>query len=511
MSRKIVNIDLNRVEGDLEFQVELEGNVIVDSRCIGTLYRGFEQLMIGRAPRDSTVITPRVCGICGSAHLYSAVLALEAIWNIAPPPNAVRIRNLCLMSETVQSDLRQTFLFFTPDFCHPKYSSHQHYAELLDAFQPFKGRMHIETLEHSRHIVEIVAIMGGQWPHSSYMLPGGVTTPLNIKRIIDSQSILDKLTRWFEKSVLGCELDTWLAIDSAEALWHWLDQSESHRQGAIGLLTRISRDIGLNRLGFGTPHMLSYGAYCDPDNGGSASARRHLFKAGFYDGDAGQTLPFDQACITEHVRYSWFRPYQGGLHPFHGETIPDYSPSSDRYTWAKAPRYQDKVVQTGPLAELLIDDEPLIRSLFEQEGGNTWLRQFARIRRGSLLLKMMRDTLQDLAANVASPVFQPVPKQQEGDGEGCGLVSAARGALGHWVRLRDGVIDRYQIVTPTAWNASPKDSQGRHGHWESSLLGLTLDDPEDPVEIGHIVRSHDPCLVCTVHVLGHEKRLRFGV
>ena len=72
---------------------------------------------------------------------------------------------------------------------------------------------------------------------------------------------------------------------------------------------------------------------------------------------------------------------------------------------------------------------------------------------------------------------------------------------------RNTAIGRYQLVTPTAWNASPKDSEGRHGHWESSLIGLTVDDPDDPVEIGHIIRSHDPCLVCTVHLLDTGKRI----
>ncbi|MCK6372962.1 MAG: nickel-dependent hydrogenase large subunit [Zoogloea sp.] len=121
MTRTTLNIDLNRVEGDLEFQVDLDGNRIVDARCVGTLFRGFEQLLIGRAPKDGLVITPRVCGICGTAHLYTAALALERLAQLPVPPQATLIRNLCLMAENVQSDLRQSFLFFTPDFIHPRY------------------------------------------------------------------------------------------------------------------------------------------------------------------------------------------------------------------------------------------------------------------------------------------------------------------------------------------------------------------------------------------------------
>jgi len=121
MARIDVNINLNRVEGDLEIALVLEDGVVAEARTVGTLYRGFEQIMVGRTPRDAMVITPRVCGICGTAHLYSAVLALEHAWQIPAPPNATRIRNLCLIAEGIQNDLRQTFLFFTPDFCNPRY------------------------------------------------------------------------------------------------------------------------------------------------------------------------------------------------------------------------------------------------------------------------------------------------------------------------------------------------------------------------------------------------------
>jgi len=508
MARRTIQIDLNRVEGDLDFQLELEDNKVVDARCIGSLYRGFEQILLSRKPKDSLVITPRICGICGTAQLNAAVLALEHIGRIPVPPTAIRIRNLCLMAETVQSDLRQSFMFFTADFCHSKYVDRPFYEKARVAFLPFKGSVHRGALEHSRHIVEIIALFGGQWPHSSYMLPGGVTTPASSRHIIDSLSILNKLTRWFEQAIIGTDLDAWLALQSADEFFTWLTAKDTHADSAIGLFTLMSRDIGLHNTGFGTPHMISYGAYDDPDDAGTFPPhRKHLFKAGFLNGDTGDIEPFEQAEITEHVRYSWFQPYSGGRHPFQGQTIPDYQPHSDRYTWCKAPRYQDKVVQTGPLADALIDGEPLIRSLYQAEGGNAWLRQFARLHRTARLLHKMRETLRELAAQPNAPHMISPDEKEIPDGEGFGLVTAARGALGHWVQITDGVISRYQVVTPTAWNASPKDSEGRHGHWESSLIGLTVDDPDDPVEIGHIIRSHDPCLVCTVHLLDTGKRI----
>ncbi len=508
MARMEVNVDLNRVEGDLEFRLAIEDNVVVEARAVGTLYRGFEQILLGRKPRDALVITPRVCGICGTAHLYSGVLALEQAWGLAPPPNATRIRNLCLIAEGIQSDLRQSFLYFAVDFCHERYAGHPLRDALIAAFEPFRGWAHLETLARTRRVVEIVAHFGGQWPHSSYMLPGGVTTPANPRRLVECGTVLDETRRWFEERVLGGPMDEWLALDSADALFAWMERP-GRGDAALGLLTRFSRAIGLHRVGVGTPHMLSYGAWCDPERWGPPFDA-HLLPGGFHDGDSGRTERLDQGRINEHVRHSWFRPYPGGRHPYDGETVPDYQPSADRYTWAKAPRYGDRVVQTGPLAELLIGGDALIGALHAAEGGSAWLRQFARLRRVAVGLVQARRMLDELATHLDDPHFLAPHPDAEADGQGHGMVMAARGALGHWVRIENGVIAKYQIITPTAWNASPRDSDDRPGHWEQSLVGLEVADPDDPVEIGHVIRSHDPCLVCTVHMLDSGRRLRFA-
>ncbi len=505
MARVTVDVDLNRVEGDLELQLDLENGVVVDARCIGTMYRGFEQILIGRAPRDPLVITPRICGICGTAHLYAAVRALEQLGGITPTGHAAHIRNLCLMAENLQSDLRQTFLFFTPDFCHAHYAGHPMAGEMIEAFAPFKGSVARGCLGISRKVLEIVAIFGGQWPHSTYMMPGGVTQPANQRRLLESRDVLSSTRNWFEEVVLGDDLDAWLAIDSFSAFFDWLEHSSKHADSALGRFTHFARSIGLHRIGRGSGHLISYGVNPQPDGG------HRGMPAGFFNADTGVVEALDQLRINEHVRHSWFLEYAGGRHPWQGETIPDHQPGKQRYTWAKAPRYGNKVVQTGPLAELRIAGEPLITDLLAREGDNTWLRQFARLRRAAWTLRAMRDDLDALGNHLAEPHFIDPNIETWPDGESFGLIEAARGALGHWVRIKDGVIDKYQIVTPTAWNASPRDSDDQPGHWESSIIGLHVDNPDDPIEIGHIVRSHDPCLVCTVHFIGNAKKQRFNV
>jgi hydrogenase large subunit len=503
MPRLTLDLDLNRVEGDLSFQVEVENGQVVTARCVGTTYRGFEQIMIGRAPRDALVITPRICGICSTAHLYAAALALEDAWNVTPPANAVHIRNASLMAEIVQSDLRQTFLFFATDFCHKRYAAWPARTDMMAAFTPFQGWAHRETLRYSRRMIEIVALLAGQWPHSSHMMPGGVTSAATTRRLIDGQSLVAEITRWVEQRLLGGALDDWLTLADADALEEWL---AARPATALALLARAAHAAGLHRMGFGSPFMLAYGAFplAEPETG-----RSHLLVPGVWRD--GESAPLEPALITEHVRHSWFRPYPGGKHPFDGETVPDYQPVGDRYSWAKAPRYGGEVVQTGPLADLLVAGDPLIVSQYRRDRDSAWLRQLARVRRMTHLLRFLRQTLDRLATRPSAPHRVPVPRETERDGRGAGLLTAARGALGHWISIRDGVFDRYQVITPTSWNASPRDSEGLPGHWEQSLIGIPLTDPDDPLEIGHVIRSHDPCLVCTVHFLEAGGRVRHRV
>ena len=173
--RRTIRMELNRVEGDMEVRLEVTGHDVTDAWCVGTMFRGFEQILAGRDPADALVIAPRICGICSTSQLYAATSALETAYQQPIAANGTRIRNLCLMAESVMSDARHTFLMFTPDFCNPAYAGHPLAGTVHELFEPpFKGRLARETVEHTKRILAIVIAFGGQWPHSTYVTPPGI-------------------------------------------------------------------------------------------------------------------------------------------------------------------------------------------------------------------------------------------------------------------------------------------------------------------------------------------------
>ena len=202
--------------------------------------------------------------------------------------------------------------------------------------------------------------------------------------------------------------------------------------------------------------------------------------------------------MAEHVGYSWFEDYEGGRHPFEGETRP-YATGGEgkKYSWAKAPRYDGLPAETGPLAEMIIAGNPLFTDLVDRNGPNVFTRQLARLVRSAQLIPAMEIWLSETTGDGK---FYTSPGEGI-EGRGFGMTEAARGALGHWVQIGDGLIEHYQIITPTAWNASPRDSDGTRGPAEEALISTVIRDISNPVELGHVVRSFDACLVCTVHTV----------
>lgn len=214
-------------------------------------------------------------------------------------------------------------------------------------------------------------------------------------------------------------------------------------------------------------------------------------KPGFHDGNARE---LDLARIREHVAYSWYDPHEGGVHPFDGETNP--APErADAYSWAKAPRYADQPAEAGPLSRMVNDGDPLVTDLLVKHGPSAFVREIARLHETMRLLKQIDIWLDEV--DPEEPFYQETPRALSGSG--VGLVEAPRGMLGHWIRVEEGKVQNYQIITPTGWNLSPRDSEDRPGPLEEALVGAPVPDPDRPVAMSHIVKSFDPCLFCTVH------------
>jgi len=508
---KLINIPLNRAEGDLEIQVEVADGVIIDAWSSGTMFRGFESMLTGRGALDGLVITPRICGICCLTHLTAAVEALDSISGIRPPDNGQILRNLALMVETVQSDVRHGILMFMADFANRQaYGDHPLGEEAAQRYAPLSGRAAIEVIRETKRLLEVVAIIGGQWPHTSFMVPGGVTSSLDLSGILQCRVIVEFFCKWYERTMLGCSIDRWLEIVDGAGLDGWLEESPAHRDSEIGFLLRFGRQAGLDAMGQGHNRFLSFGSFPLPRQTQVTGSNGRLLAAGVADGIA--IAPFEQSNISEDLSHSWYEHNDQPAHPYQGETRPYASgQSGDAYSWLKAPRYEGQAVETGPLAEMLVDRNPLFQDLVQKQGSNALVRELARLTRPAKLLPVMLTWLDELRANQAGLFYQKVASIP--DGEGAGLIQAARGALGHWVKVLDEKISHYQIITPSAWNGSPRDANGGRGAWEEALIGTPIKDESNPVEAGHVIRSFDPCLVCAVHTVRKGKRvgrLRLG-
>jgi len=503
MATRTISVPLNRVEGDQEITAELDGDTVVAARCSGTMFRGFERILVGRAARDSLVITPRVCGMCSVSHLTAAVRALESLLDAVVPEDALRVRNVTLMAEHVQCDVRQSTLMYCADFANPRHRRQPLFDEAVARYTPLQGSSAVGALRQTTKVLEVVAILGGQWPHTSFMVPGGIASLPTAADLVLARLRLQEYRDWYEARVLGCTIERWLQVDSAAALDAWLAESAAHRDGDLGFFIRYGRAIGLQELGAGNGAFLSFGCLPLPEGtevAGTAGQRR-LIAAGF--ARDGHVEPLDQAAIAEHTGHSWFRDDTGPTHPGQASTEPYATGTeSDRYSWAKAPRYGGRAAETGALAQAVVAGDPLLTDLLSRRGASSLVRQLARIVRTARLLPAMQQWLREIRGETG--FYRSAPRPDEG--EGFGLVEASRGALGHWLQVRDGRITRYQMITPTTWNASPRDDSGNPGPIEHALVGTAVADPDDPVELGHVVRSYDPCMVCTVHTVKRGRR-----
>jgi hydrogenase large subunit len=504
---------VGRVEGDLDVRVEIDKGVVVNAWTHAELFRGFEVILRDKDPQAGLVVTPRACGICGASHLTCAAWALDTAWGTHVPRNAILARNLGQIVESLQSLPRHHYGLFMIDATNKNYAKSKYYAEAVKRYAPFTGTNYELGVTISGRPVEIYALLGGQWPHSSYMVPGGVMCAPTLTDVTRAWAILEHFRRnWIEPIWLGCSMERYEQIRSYDDFLSWFDEQPEHAESDLGMYWRISRDIGLDKYGKGHTKYLSWGylphedRYQKPTIEGRNAAL--IMKSGVFDAATGTHKLMNQVHTREDLKHAWYDETKV-LHPFERETKPTQKNDVDfagKYSWSTAVSHvEDGRLEAGPFARQLVaggkhgeswqHHDPLILDMYNKLGGaSVMLRHFARMHETVKLYREAERILREF--KLSEPWYQ---KPTEKDGRGWGATEAIRGALCHWIECKNGKIKNYQIIAPTTWNVGPRTSDGTRGPMEEALIGIPIADPSDPVEVGHVCRSYDSCLVCTVH------------
>lgn len=448
-----------RISGMMEIEVYVENNLVVDAKTKGLLFRGFEKMLEGRSPFDAVYFTQRICGICSTAHSVASSLALENALDIVPSEQGVYIRDIIHGCEFLQNHIRHFYQYTLPDYVRlPGYSAIFN-ASTADFRlpQPENDRLahhYFESLQMSRSAHEMLAIFAGKVPHNHGVFIGGATMEASADKIISMKSILSRITQF---------LDSYMIPDA-----HCLANYYS----------------GCFQMGLGYGNMLSYGCFNKYKELGMLYLNPMV-------SIGGKTVPFDANGITESIDYAWFR--EGSP----GSLAEDDMSKEKAYSWVKAPRYIGEPCEVGPLARMWLSGE-------YRNGISVMDRTIARVLEARKIARIMDVLISNLQTNVPMQSVYSIPEKATGEG----LTDTTRGALGHWLEISGRSISRYQIITPSMWNLSPMTGDGMHGPVEKALIGTTISDPDNPMELGRIVRSFDPCVSCATHVYTQGKHVK---
>jgi hydrogenase large subunit len=509
---KIVIDPVTRIEGHLKIECTVENGVVKDARATGNLFRGLELILRGRDPRDAQVIAQRICGVCPQSHGIAATLNLDSAFGIADkiPDNGRIIRNLIHGAHVVQDHILHFYHLAALDYVNiadvAKYEGNDSQLNSIKDFiargalNPFLPRYegdyrlkkevnqqavahYVRALEIRRIGHEAVSIFSGKVPHSVGVVPGGVTsTPTadNIMAYIWKIKILQDF-------VNNVYIPDVLAVAGA-----YMDYAE---------------------IGTGCRNLLSYGGYDQDGKSPDYATRDRLFKQGIIGADLNPA-PLDMSKITEQVKHSWYEDTSTGLHPSHGDTKPQYG-KPGAYSWSKAPRYDGKVYEVGPVARVAVTyakGDPKMKELVDgalkqlKAKPSALFSVLGRHLARALSAKYLVDNLEGWALQLKPGQPAYVEYQMPEEAIGMGIIEGSRGALGHFIEIKDRKIANYQAVVPTTWNVSPMDDKGQHGPVEQALIGTKVKDEKNPFEVVRIIRSFDPCIACAVHFVTPKGR-----
>ncbi len=464
-----IRIDpVTRIEGHLDIEVSVDNvdgiQQVSDAKSSATMFRGFEIILKERDPRDATIYTQRICGVCPVSHAMASTLNLESAFGVLPPDNGRILRNLVLGANFIMSHILHFYHLAALDYINtegvvdmspwkPRYIT----ADMVDGetAQTLVGH-YVQALAMRRKSHQMGAIFGAKLPCTSTFVPGGCTEVVTAEKISDFTTLLSELRGFIDNTYVTDVL------------------------AVAGLFEEYYQ------IGQGCGNLIAYGVFdLDAADGSKLLSRGRYTNGAIYD-------DVDPAQITEYVKFSRYTPESGSLPPEDGETEPQID-KPHAYSWIKSPRYQDIVHEAGPLARMWINGD-------YRRGISVLDRIAARALECQKVADAMDGWLLELDVGEPTYEYSEIPESATG----IGLTEAPRGALGHWMEISDSKISRYQVITPTAWNASPRDDFGNLGPIEQALIGTPVKDVEQPIELLRVVHSFDPCIACAVHLVSPE-------
>ncbi len=564
MANRIVIDPITRIEGHLRIEIEVKDGKVVDAYSAGTMVRGFELILKGRDPRDAWAFTERACGVCTTVHALASVRTVEDALGITIPPNAELVRNLMFCTQYLQDHVVHFYHLHALDWVDvvsalkadpkktseiaqsisnwPK-SSPKYFADIQKRLTTFvnSGQLgifangywghpayrlpaevnllgvahYLEALEWQKEIVKIHTIFGGKNPHPNYLVGGAPcavniddANALNAERLSYVGTLLDQAQDFVEKVYLP----DLMAVASFYKDW--------------------------GTIGGGLSNYLAYGDL--PTNGYGDLSKFKFPRGAILNRNLNEVVPVDgkdPEQVREFISHSWYEYADGkdtARHPWEGETNLQYTGPkppyefldvSQKYSWLKTPRWKGNPMEVGPLARLLVAYASGSAEVKELVNGalktldvpvdalfSTLGRTAARGLETKLIAGWAKEFYGQLLGNIKNGDTRMFnnekwdPALWPAEAKGVGLSEAPRGALAHWIVIKDKKIDNYQLVVPSTWNASPRDAKGQMSAYESALIGTPVRNPEQPLEVLRTIHSFDPCIACAVHLYDEKGR-----
>lgn len=553
--KRVVVDPITRIEGHLRIEVMVDDeNVVQEAYSTSTLWRGLENIVKGRDPRDTGLMVQRICGVCTFSHYKASTMAVENALGIEPPLNAILTRTLMNNALFMHDHPVHFYQLHALDFVdvvsslsadpkkasdlafsytdNPMATGTDHLKAVQEKVAAFvkKGHLgpfanaywghktyhfspeqnlialshYLECLRIQRTAAQMMAIFGSKQPHPQNLTVGGVTC---IMDLLNPARLGEYLVKFQEVAA-------------------FINQAYYPDLLMAGSVYAKEPSV-LNDLG--TPNLFTHQEF-------PLSKSEYLFQSGIIlNGDLSKIHELDESKITEDVTRSWYEG-QTNLHPYKGKTDPHYTGFKDektidgsgkesmtkvidekgKYSWIKAPRYNGMPLQVGPLANIVVNyakknpyvvpvvDEFLSKAKLPLGAVLSTLgRTACRMLEAKIVadngLKAFNNLVENLKVDEETASIYTIDENKYYEGRYIGHVP--RGSLSHWVTIKNGVVHNYQAVVPSTWNASPKDAKGQRGSYEETLIGMKIADLTQPLEIIRKIHSYDPCIACAVHVM----------